>query len=221
MAVPLFTLNTAWIGQKGRERSLSTGLSSADKRSLMYEPAPVGPPQSVESEGSGYMFVTGSTQHRSRLVNNRRVKLARSYGVNDEIMIEYSGSITLIGNTFFNWRTGTSVPRIKTAAFFDVSQPSTLFSQGNWYMNAPAGFPPILGSGDKSVWTMAHDNLSVTSLGDYGGFPREHCSGSKISCRSQTWLILREPKLLIRQRRGPMQDDFIFVTMAMEKPRSS
>ena len=36
-------------------------------------------------------------------------------------------------------------------------------------MNAPAGFAPILDSGNTPVWKLSHDKLSVTSLGDYGG----------------------------------------------------
>jgi hypothetical protein len=124
--------------------------------------------QAVESEGSGYMFVTGSTG-----ANPGSLTIIGSSwqgGADaDDIMINYSGNITLIGNTFFNLRTDSSVPKVKTVALFDAPQPSTIFSQGNWYMNATSGFAPIVDGGGSSVWARAHDKLSVTSLGDYGG----------------------------------------------------
>jgi hypothetical protein len=124
--------------------------------------------QSVESEGREYMFVTGSNSANPGSLTIVGSSWQGATGA-DDIIINYDGNVTLIGNTFFNWRTRSSVPKVKTAAFFDAAQPSTIFSQGNWYMNATAGFAPILGSGDTSVWTLAHDKLSVTSLGDYGG----------------------------------------------------
>lgn len=98
----------------------------------------------------------------------------------DDAIINYSGHILLLGNTFFNYRdqhtTNIAYPKVVLSGeplMSSVVSAAGITSLGNWYRNAPAGSAPFYdGSGNKLLSTSglyAGANVSVTSLGDYGG----------------------------------------------------
>lgn len=129
----------------------------------------------VESESVGARFVHGSTGGNPGHLNcfgcSAQLTLAA-----DDVMIQYQGTIQLIGNTFYNLRTGSTYPKIVvTNPAFGGTDTASLVSIGNYYQNAPAGYVPVFDTSGNQVLTgagtYANKAVSVVSFGDSGGTP--------------------------------------------------
>lgn len=131
---------------------------------------------SVESENSNTRFVVGTTGSNpgSLVIQGSSWEGAAP---SDDYVIDYTGSITLIGNTFYNYRTGSSYPKVKVANVdmaFTNNYPASITSIGNYYMRAPSGEPaPIFDGLDNSIFSptgsYAGKDISAMTIGDYGG----------------------------------------------------
>ena len=126
----------------------------------------------AEAEGTtGHRFLVGSigdNPYATTIIGSSWESSAPS----DDYVVAYSGSLTLIGNKFFNLRTSSSLPKLQIGdPLFTAHAPSILFSVGNYYMNAPSGYAPIYdGSNNQALPTYySSQPVNVTSLGDYGG----------------------------------------------------
>src|SRR3990167_1536195 len=122
-----------------------------------------------ESECVGCKFLTGTTGSNPGSVVSNGFAWQGSAGATD-VIIDYTGNISLDGNTFFNDRTGATFPRINVAPDFYFNDANTLFSHGNFYKRAPAGYIPLYSAAGALYWT-TYPNMAfnVTSLGDLGG----------------------------------------------------
>jgi len=130
---------------------------------------------SVESETSNARFVVGSTGANpgSLVITNSSWQAAAPP---DDVIIEYSGHVTLMGNTFFNYRTPSSYPKIRVGGNLLMTSTDSgagITSIGNFYQNAPRGPAPFIdGSGNGLIASTGHyvgKDLAATSIGDYGG----------------------------------------------------
>ena len=54
----------------------------------------------------------------------------------DDIVVDYSGPLTLLNNVIMNSRTASSFPKIRSVSQLGQSTPSSIISIGNWYRNA-------------------------------------------------------------------------------------
>lgn len=129
----------------------------------------------VESEPlSGSAFIIGTTGAHAGAVTVKNCSWAgaASLAANDTI-ISFQGSLSLTNNIFINLRTGSSVPYIQISdpLFTGTSDASTLFSQGNYYQNCPAGYAPFYDGGYNVLLPTYYNYqpVNVTSIGDHGG----------------------------------------------------
>lgn len=75
----------------------------------------------------------------------------------DDVIIAYSGNITLIGNTFFNYRTATSYPKIRVGGdpwMTAIDSGANIISLGNWYQKAPPGSAPFFDGSEITYSTL-------------------------------------------------------------------
>jgi hypothetical protein len=132
---------------------------------------------SVESETNEGRFVVGSTgaNPASLVITNCSWQSATPP---DDIMIDHSGHILLQGNTFFNYRTPTSIPIVMLGGNALMEATNTLSgagitSIGNFYHNVTTGYAPFMdGSGNELLSPTGYyagKAIAVTSLGDYAG----------------------------------------------------
>ncbi len=128
-----------------------------------------------ENESTSSRFIVGSTGSNEGAVTVIGSSIEASTP-SDDIFIDMSGSLTLLGNTFRNLRTAGAVPRIKLGGemlLSSVVTSSNFVSVGNWYQNATGGLPIKDGSGNvlSTDPTSYYHNkdVSIMSIGDAGG----------------------------------------------------
>jgi len=126
----------------------------------------------AESENaSGHQFLVGSAGAN----NSNAVIVASSWQASappSDYIISYAGNLTLIGNSFFNFRTSSSVPKIQIGSpLGGGNNPTTITSYGNFFWNMTGGYVPLYDSSNNQVLPSYynHQPVDVTSLGDYGG----------------------------------------------------
>ena len=129
----------------------------------------------TESEDKpGAQFVVGGSNPSAPSNLNVIGTSWQSAASPSDYVISYGGSMTLIGNSFYNLRAPGSVAkiRIEGSPITSAKSVTTVFSSGNWYENASASdYAPFYdGSNNKllpSYWKS--QPVSITSLNDTGG----------------------------------------------------
>lgn len=135
--------------------------------------------EGLQSESQGVRFVTGSTGGNPGHLTITGSSWEGSTP-SDDIMIEYAGSILLLGNVFYNLRTSTSVPKVSVTGNLlmgSVAGASSgighVVSLGNYYQHAPLGSAPLYDCCGNAIVSAtgfyADNDLGAISLGDYGG----------------------------------------------------
>ncbi len=99
------------------------------------------------SEGSAALLIgTTGGNHGSATIENFYWS-----GVTDstDFVIAYSGALHLFGNNFYNGRTGSSEPKVKSAALkTETATGGGIFSQGNMYKQVAGTYPPLYNGSD-------------------------------------------------------------------------
>ncbi|PYU65510.1 MAG: hypothetical protein DMG49_24075, partial [Acidobacteria bacterium] len=126
----------------------------------------------AESESAtGHLFLTGNLGANVAHATLVDCSVEISAPANDYV-ISYAGNLTLIGNTFFNLRGATSVPKIQiNAGSFKENSSIALTSIGNYYQNAATAYAPVYDTSNNKILPSYYANqpVQVVSLGDYGG----------------------------------------------------
>lgn len=92
----------------------------------------------------------------------------------DDIGIQFAGSLSIKHNQFRNSRNGSSEFRIQSEAQLvpGSAGPGSVISEGNWYIQTPAGGAPIYDSGGNRLLNSTYARTvesQVRSEFDYGG----------------------------------------------------
>ena len=134
----------------------------------------------VES-GTGHRFVmngsVGANPGNLTLIGNSFQSSAPA----DDYVVQWYGSLTMIENQWYNYRTGSSVAKVQVGGTGVTGAPGTEISLGNFFQNAPAGYAPFYdGSGNQLLPTYyASQPVRVMSFGDSGG-----TAGAMVALRS-------------------------------------
>ena len=126
------------------------------------------------SEGSACFLTTTGGNNNPPIVSLISCYVDSAVFLNDiAINIGSTGKLSLIGNTFHNQAAGPKTAIINTGGDGSLWQTGSIFSRGNWYINA-TGHSPFYTESGVSVWSLYGNNvtgfkMAVDSYGDMGG----------------------------------------------------